>query len=168
MSGRLLPEKDSFEEHVRDRIIAELEACGQHVAESIKGDTEEVPFDWLLRLADGSCIGLEVVRAEDQEQVGHVEREHRAGESVIVGTAEMPWESLRTAIDKKLAKANDYRQALDKLCDRELLHLAITSGLQQLHFDGDIGAHMEQLARDALGAFDTIWLVDGATARRIV
>lgn len=168
MSDRLLPEKDAIEEFVRDRVIGQLEAGGQHASEAVKGDTDAVPFDWLLRMTDGTCIGLEVVRAEDQEQVRHVEQEHRAGESVIVGSAEMPWDSVQTAIDKKLAKAGRYRDALAYQCPDGELHLAITSGLQQLHFVGDIGAHMEQPAREALGTFDTVWLVDGAAVRRIV
>lgn len=168
MSGRLLPENEHIEETVRDRVIGQLAADGQHVVQATRCDTEDVPFDWLLQMADGTCIALEVVRAEDESQIRHVEAEHRAGESVIVGSAEMPWDSFRTAIDKKLRKADGYRNALTNLCSEGQVHLAITSGLQQLHFDGDIGEHIEELARNALSAFDAVWLVEGTVARRIV
>lgn len=167
MNRRLLPEKSEFEEHVRDRIIEQLEAGGQRVADVVKGDTKEQPFDWLLQMTDGTCIGLEAVRAEDEDQVRHVEWEHHAGAGVITGSAEMPWDSLQKAIEKKMAKAVGYRQSLDKLCDHGLLHFAVTSGLQQLHFEGEIGEHMEELARGTLRAFDAVWIVQGDRAVRI-
>jgi len=167
VTDRLLPDKEWFEQYVLDKIIGELGEDGAVVADVAKGDTDTIPFDWLLRMEDGFCIGLEVVRAEDQEQVHHVEREHQAGAAVITGTVEMPWNSVRTAIEKKLVKADRYREAMLNLCPDGQLHLAITSGLQQLRFDGDIGEHMVQTARGTLGDFDVVWLVQGDCVHRI-
>ncbi len=167
MSGRLLPGKDEFEEYVRSQIVRELEGVGCVVVDFIKGDTDVVPFDWLLRMDDGSCIGVEVVRAEDQSQIHHVEKQAQAGDAVITGTAEMPWDSLRAAIDKKVANAGRYREALGQQCEVSELHLAVISGLQQLRFGGDLGEHMEGVARLALGVFDSLWLIQGDSAQRL-
>lgn len=167
MTGRLLPGKNEFEDYVLAKVVAALEASGNVVTDSVKGDSEEIPFDWLICFENEPCLGLEVVRAEDQTQVHHVEKETRAGETVINGTAEPSWDSLVAAIDSKLANANRYREALGNLCEGGQLHLAVTSGLQQLQFNGAVGEEMEKLARCGLGAFDTVWLVQGDLVRRL-
>lgn len=168
MNGRLLPGKEQIEEFVRDRIVDELNACGRDVVEAMRGDTDEVPFDWLLRLDDGTHVGLEVVRAEDQGQVHHVERESRAGETVITGTAEMPWDSLRRAVEKKVANVDRYRGALGRQGELVELHLGVTSALQELTFEGDLAEHMANLARGALGPFDVVWLIQGDFVERFI
>jgi hypothetical protein len=137
------------------------------VVDVARGDTNAIQFDFLLRMHDETCIGIEVVRAKDQEQVRSIERGARQRDPVITGTAEMPWDSLRVAIDKKLAKTDRYREALRRLCRESQLHLGVTSALQQLHFDGAVGAHIEDIARGALSGFDAVWLVQGGTILRL-
>lgn len=167
MNGRLLPDKEQIEQFVCDRIVDKLKADGCPVVEAVKGDTDDIPFDWLLRLDDGTYVGVEVVRAEDQGQVHYLEKESRSGATVITGTAEMPWDSLSTAVDKKVANVDRYRDALGQQGELAELHLAVTSALQQLNFEGDLAAHMTSIARSALGPFDTVWLIQGELVERI-
>lgn len=166
MTHRLLPGSGEFEAHARDRVIREMNAAGDSVADASTGDSATVPFDWLLRMKDGTCVAIEVVRAEDQEQIHHVEKQARAGSTTIVGTAEMPWESLRLAVHKKVAKSARYRRALSALCEHGRLHLAITSSLQQLHFDDGRSKMTSQVLDTALAAYDVVWLVQGERVQR--
>jgi hypothetical protein len=163
----LFPDKATFENFVLDRVSAALVESGVTVTTTTKGDSDEVPFDWLLETEGGSCIGLEVVRAEDESQVGHLEREYRNGEVVITGTAEMPWDSVARAVEKKQAKADRYRDALSSLCPDSKLHLGITSGGQDLEFQGELGEHLAKVAADVLASFDVVWLVQGEFLQRL-
>lgn len=118
-------------------------------------------------MTDASCIGLQSSAPKGEEAIAHIEEEHWAGESVITGSADMPRECLHTAIAKKPRKVGRYRKTLTNRCTDRQVHLAATSVLQQLRFDGDLGKHMEEVARPALGPFDVVWLVRGDTVQRI-
>lgn len=166
MSG-LFPGKITFEDFVLERVSAALAVSGITVTSTRKGDSDEVPFDWLLEINDRVCIGLEVVRAEDESQVEHLEGEYRKGEVVITGTAEMPWDSVARAVEKKQAKAHRYRDALSSLCQESTLHLGVTSGGQVLEFEGELGEHLAGVAAKALATFDVVWLIQGEFLQRL-
>jgi hypothetical protein len=158
-----------YEELVLDRVVAALTSEGRVVTGTEKADipSDRVGFDWLIRIETGACIALEVVRAEDEGQMGHVGRELKAGKDLITGTAEMPWDSLRRVLNKKRTKASGYRDLLDRRCHGGQLHLAITSGLQDLVSTEEMRASVEGIAREHLDTFDAIWLVQRGFAYRV-
>ena len=161
MTGRPLPQSDRFELYALGRILTEWANSKLRVEKVFKGDQGIFTFDWLLRTSEG-CIGLEVVRAEDPDQLDHIEAEVVAGAAVITGSAEMPWESVERQVGRKMERATEsggYRDQLNALkCDRTELHLAVTSWGQELSLTPDlIWPQLEQ----ALDTFDAVWLVHG-------
>ena len=97
----------------------------------------------------------------------HIEKQDRSGDTVITGTAEMPGTRSAQPWTRKLANADRYRDALRQQCEAAELHLAVTSGLQQLRFEGDLGEYMEDVAKSALGPFDAVWLIQGDSVQKL-
>lgn len=159
MTDRLLPQSDRFELLALGRILAEWADSEIDVTKVEKGDQGSFTFDWLVHSQDG-CVGIEVVRAEDRDQLDFIEESFSAGERVVVGSAEMPWTSVRGAVDKKLEKATrpgGYVDQIAKLeCPDVKLHLAVTSWAQELSWTPDqLWPELEQ----ALEGFDAVWLI---------
>ena len=160
-TARSLPQSDQFELYALGRILSEWADSRVHVEEILKGDQGSFTFDWLVRTEKG-CVAIEVVRAEDPDQLDRIEAEVSAGADVVTGTAEMPWASVDRLVQKKVERANrpgGYRDQLDELeCAERELHLAVTSWGQDLSLLPDlIWPHLES----GLGVFDVVWLVHG-------
>lgn len=159
MSDRILPQSDRFELLALGKILETWASTNLDVKSVEKGDQGSFTFDWLVHTS-GSCVGIEVVRAEDKDQLDHMEEEFAAGERVVVGSAEMPWTSVGNAVDKKLERATRKGGYLDQVagldCSDVQLHLAVTSFAQELSWTPDqLWPELER----SLKAFDAVWLV---------
>lgn len=159
MTGRILPQSDRFELLALGKILEAWASTDVDVQSVEKGDQGPFTFDWLAHTS-GLCIGIEVVRAEDKDQLDHMEEGLAAGEQIVAGSAEMPWTSVANAVDRKLERATRDGGYLDQIADLDCsglqLHLAVTSFAQELSWTPDL--LWPELER-GLEVFDAVWLV---------
>lgn len=145
------------------QILPRLFALHGAIESVLKGDTGEFTFDWLIGTSNG-CIGLEVTRAEDTEQLNHIEEQLEQGLDEVTGTALTPWIAVGIAVDKKVKKSEKYREQLANAgCASAEMHLAIASLAQDIADPAVRGQVREYLAK-GVGPFDRVWLVTHSEA----